>query len=295
MPLHWHRVRTHHPSGQVRAHRLLPVLEASSASVACCLTHLVQNGHLPLHHPRGSWPPRHPGNSWQAQSCWVRERPRQCDMEEHREAAFGASPTEPRMLKAVHSAASSTGAAPVERGGHTTAEVLQDGEALAQAARGRSGGGGAWQRRGGKWNGARCTPTHSAHIGIEASGLTVEADAGTLTWLPARWKVLLMILGLPTTPSPSIVALMVALIIRLVCSAVMGLVIHLFKELWTQALLAATEMEDHIAFGSITAGQGAAHSPSPPPHVTNHAMPPRSELAVRAMQPTQPALWITSL
>ena len=213
------------------------------------------------------------------------------------------------MLKPVHSAASRMGTAAVERGGRTPAKVLQDPEASAQAARWRSGGGdrrmtailarmsgtvihlmrGPAHSNQGVANGAvPVAPRPIRHTSAlkRVPTPTAEADAGTLAWQPARWKVILFILGLLTIFFPRIVALMVV-IMRLECRAVMGLVIHLLKELWTQAHLAATEMEDHVAvwlYDQLGMVLPVGHSPSPPPKVTNHVMPPQSELALRAMQ-----------
>ena len=46
---------------------------------------------------------------------------------------------------------------------------------------------------------------------------------------------------------PRIVALVIALVIRLVARAVLSLIVHVFKEVWTQAMMAAAEVEEGIA------------------------------------------------
>ena len=80
-----------------------------------------------------------------------------------------------------------------------------------------------------------------------------------------RWRTMACVLVLVLFPR--VVALLTALLVRLVVRALWGLLVHFVKELYLQATLGAAELEDQLVFW-LHQQLGWQATPSPAPQQT---------------------------
>ncbi|CAE7783373.1 unnamed protein product, partial [Symbiodinium pilosum] len=120
----------------------------------------------------------------------------------------------------------------------------------------------------------------------QPDGATQRVDAPWWSWRPSRWKwSIFFILGIAVL-FPRIVALLIALVIRLIDRAVMGLTLQVLKELWAQALLAAAAVEDNFA-AWLNVQLGIVMEP--PPLLTHGpAVAPQAPATMLQPHPTRP-------
>ena len=212
------------------------------------------------------------------------------------------------IMGAVKGAASSLGAGPVEPGGLTAAQVLENPAEAARAARWRTTDPvkkmtAVLARISQAVRELNVFPTQGQNVvqGPRPSralplrrheAQPVDSSTTRTPWRwPARWKWCLGLIVVTTVLFPRIVALIIALTIRIVCRSVVSLTLHIFKELWTQAFVAAAEVEDSLAswlyeqLGLVV----PTVSPAPPPMLSNGVTggPPPGPLVVQP-HPTRP-------
>ena len=90
---------------------------------------------------------------------------------------------------------------------------------------------------------------------------------------------------------PRIVALLLSLVIRLITRAFLSLAMHVFKEVWSQAMMAVAEFERGVAqWLYLQLGMIVAVEPAPPPLLANGptASPQLSTTGSGHSHPTRP-------
>ena len=201
------------------------------------------------------------------------------------------------------------GEEPVDKDGRSAAQVLGDPAGVAQAARWRTGNATrrmtsmlcrmAQNLKG--WVGG---PTRSSsteqQVPVPVRPRPLRGQLGAevppagpqwRSWLPSRWKWWMIILVMVAVLFPRIVALVIALVIRLVTRAVLSLIVHVFKEVWTQAMMAAAEVEEGIAqWLYVQLDMIVPTEPLQPPLLTNGpaALPSTSAPNAGQPHPTRP-------
>jgi len=214
------------------------------------------------------------------------------------------------ILGVVKHAATSLGPAPVEPGGLNAAQVLGNPAEAARAARWRTTdpikkmtsilaritqaiqGLNVFPAQGHS-AGPDPRPTRALPLRRHDAQPVSSSTARTPWHWPARWKWILGILVITTVLFPRIVALIIALTIRLVCRSVVSLTLHIFKEVWNQAFLAAADVEDSLTAWLYEQTGIPSMMPSPPPPLlgnTNNGGttgPSQGSLVVQS-HPTRP-------
>jgi len=207
------------------------------------------------------------------------------------------------LLEAAHAAAAQLGDEPVDAG-LSPAEVLQDPSACATATRWKAG---STARRVtaalaklttslSTWTGQGRAPVHELQA-VRTRPLMPQTDGlqqrftGELLrrWLPiTRWRTWLILLVVLVFPR--VIALILALMVRLCVRGTVAICIHFGREIFYQVTAAAAEVEDSLVLWLSELLMGGpstlqppmlltdgtqAPAPPPPPGSTTTALPAR--------------------
>ncbi|CAE7669804.1 osm1 [Symbiodinium sp. CCMP2592] len=211
------------------------------------------------------------------------------------------------LLAAVHSAAAQLGDAEVDNG-RTAQEVLTDPQALESASRWRAGTAPrqltaalarlttslrAWvsapTRTAATPSPSTLTPARprpvQAHRGPQSAPQPIVI--AWLRWLVScRWKTGLAILFI--LMFPRLVALCLALLVKLFIRGTVALLTHVCRELVQQIMGAANEIEENLITW-LSQQLGVRQQPAAPLYLTSHpAPPPPPELAPASTLPARP-------
>ncbi|CAE7723782.1 osm1, partial [Symbiodinium sp. CCMP2456] len=206
------------------------------------------------------------------------------------------------LLEAAHSAAVQLGDEPLDAG-LTAAEVLQDPSACATAARWKAG---SVARRVTAALAKLTTslPTWTSQTLRPVGGLQpvrprpltrvsvgpARPSAAELlrAWLPlTRWRTWLVLVLVLLFPR--VVALLIALVVRLCIRGLVAICLHLGRELFSQLTAAAAEVEDSLVLWLSELLLGSHSPPQPPLLLTDGAPPPAPPPATGSLTTALPA------
>ena len=126
----------------------------------------------------------------------------------------------------------------------------------------------------------------------QAGGGTMQPSVHRCwSWLPLRWRWWIFIFVVVAVLFPRIVELLLSLVIRLITRAFLSLAMHVFKEVWSQAMMAVAVFEEGVAqWLYLQLGMIVAVEPAPPPLLANGptASPQPSTTGSGHSHPTRP-------